>query len=531
MVHDHLKASSRRDQAAEPKDAGPRARAGDYLTGLLPLIDARGSGIDERDAKGGRGTYVLNDRRTREAMENGRAYLRYRCTRQVAIMGAELFAPREITLNIPRGITREMIARHLRSSDDGSVRRLLVTGNGDPGSPKTLIIVDVDAKAPDDPDLARLQSRRFIGDYMRSRSSLNVGEVFSERSDGGSGAHAYLALRKSARGTSPKGGGTPRYSSAREVNEALNILESDMRQFLAEGWARDDYLQITGVEIRGTCLTRRVADDGDVHVTLGRLGKAPVTILDYAEGFAAIPNVDEAAIRALAVRSEASDLDLRRPGFQVRSFGPDPSSSAGRPIRMVRGSVAGHPIPRKIVERIGSEYSLQAHRLMAGPLGTTGRHVATVEDLAIILAILGWITANQGADRALPVRRIHSLWKAMYDAGDVARSPDFKRIAVLRNLLSAAGYIEWVECRYWVPDKPKDDRECKRGRCCRWSLRPITTPNEQGEARRGKRENTAGTNLPGAVILPFRALDDSGSVPIVQPIRAGWASQYPARAA
>ena len=218
-------------------------------------------------------------------------------------------------------------------------------------------------------------------------------------------------------------------------------------------------------------------------------------------------------------------------------------SSADKPKR--RGSTRNHPIPRAVVEQIDSVYLTVALKHVSEPIPTSGRHVATADDVAIFLAIIAYITCHQGDDKAMPSRRIGAIWDAMYREKSIMRPHCVKRVAAIRNYLSDLGLIDWQDDRYWVGDKAtKFGGEIKNGVCCKYSL-GAQLMEELGfgeivEDGSGSRESTAGTShetlpftqsTPGATsettpidpqVLRLLSLER----PVIRPVRVGWASEY-----
>src|SRR4051812_6082105 len=98
-------------------------------------------------------------------------------------------------------------------------------------------------------------------------------------------------------------------------------------------------------------------------------------------------------------------------------------------------------------------YFYVAKKYVTEPIPTSGRHVATDEDVAIFLAIVAYLTLQQGEDKAMPSWRIEAIWNALYREKSIRRPHCVKRVAVIRNHLSDLGLIDWQDDRYWVKDK------------------------------------------------------------------------------
>lgn len=284
-----------------------------------------------------------------------------------------------------------------------------MTGNGDPGAPETPVMIDVDAKRTPSLDQA-LEFLRDLG------AEPEFSGLFFDPSPSVQSAHGYFVLAKQERGISPEGCGQPRYTDARGVNEALNGLQAHRRHRLTEQQRQELFGDLTDVGVKITCMTTDRDRRGRfTRVNCGQLGKLPEAAFHRQKEFLGMARVPEAVIRRLG--GEA--LNAPRGPVSTRKTCIEDAGSA--PGRTFRGSTRSHPIPRRVIERIGSEFSVIAHQLMPEPIRTSGRHVATTEDMAIFLAIAGWISRGQGASPAMPIARIQALRTAMYQAGEVTR--------------------------------------------------------------------------------------------------------------
>jgi hypothetical protein len=86
----------------------------------------------------------------------------------------------------------------------------------------------------------------------------------------------------------------------------------------------------------------------------------------------------------------------------------------------------------------------------------------TAYDAAVFLAVHEYFTKNPLPENSNPVARWQGLWQAMYKCGDVTRAFDPKRFAFLRNLISDAGGVEWIDHKY-IPGSGGI-----KGKCCKW---------------------------------------------------------------
>ena len=98
-------------------------------------------------------------------------------------------------------------------------------------------------------------------------------------------------------------------------------------------------------------------------------------------------------------------------------------------------------------------------------IGLRNRAVLTAEDVAVFATLLNFFHENRNADGSLPVARIRSLWKSLYECGDISRAWDHHRFMWLRDKLTVLGLIDWEDSTYVVGDKENG----VIGQACKWS--------------------------------------------------------------
>jgi hypothetical protein len=412
-------------------------------------------------------------------------------------------------------ITHKMLWEHQLGS-----KTLCFTGNGHGKAPESLFLLDVDCKDRRNPD----QARRYLDDLMADPNVPDFAGLFVEPSTSGGGAHGYGVL--------VKGVGQDDES----VNSCLKMLQEYLRRRLAEGHECGLYGDISDVEIKGTCMELEWKEGRVEHVRCGQLAKIPVTALDRPREFLNLARVPQEVMRRLHRLPIEFPREQSPPEVTARS-------GADQPKR--RGSTRKHPISRAVIERIGSVYSVVAHKYVPLPLPTTDRHVVTAEDVAIWLAIVAYITLHQDEDKAMPSRRIAAIWNALYEERSIKRPHCFKRSAAIRNHLSDLGLIDWQDDRYWSPDKAnRFAGEVKKGVCCKYSLGTQLMYElgleDHREGVSGSRESTAGTSPETLSFTTSAPGTTNESVtnepqtlrllhlerPVIRPIRVGWASEY-----
>ena len=126
------------------------------------------------------------------------------------------------------------------------------------------------------------------------------------------------------------------------------------------------------------------------------------------------------------------------------------------------GSVFGKVIDPKRIE----ELMPLAAQFVPRPIcvNRKARVWVTAYDAAVFLAVHEYFTKNPLPENSNPVARWQGLWQAMYKCGDVTRAFDPKRFAFLRNLISDAGGVEWIDHKYI----PGSKGEGIKGKCCKW---------------------------------------------------------------
>jgi hypothetical protein len=290
---------------------------------------------------------------------------------------------------------------------------------------------------------------------------------------------------------------------------------------------------ITGVEVRGFCAKVRWDADGNcVGYTAGSLMKLPQTFLDSPEREEELRSTAKFTLTQLGALHRKPLRDYLSDSPNDSKGGTTDPSISCPPAGLGCRSTKTHPIKRREVERIGSEYANAAHRLYPSILLTEGksRHVVTREDQAIYLCILAFCTSTQSEDKAMPSRRIFAIWKAMFDAKDVSRAPDHGRLAALRNHLSDSGKLDWYSNDFWCPDKPTfQGKGIEKGVCCKYSIKKqlmlelgFTSADTQRETATRTRIET--TQYPD--ILSFHYPQEDRAIEGIRPQRIGWASQY-----
>ena len=97
-------------------------------------------------------------------------------------------------------------------------------------------------------------------------------------------------------------------------------------------------------------------------------------------------------------------------------------------------------------------------------IGSKNRAVVTHEDVAVFATLLDFFAKSPNADGSMPVARIRSLWKSLFESADAGRAWDHHRYMWLRDKFTALGLIEWVDSTYVVGDRQNGIE----GQACKW---------------------------------------------------------------
>lgn len=295
------------------------------------------------------------------------------------------------------------------------------TGNGRSRSPEMLVNIDIDCHKA-----GTLEGAKAFAAWLREHHYPNL---YYEVSTNGNGVHGYVVLSKCG-------------FIDNSVNELLGRLQQHLRALL-----RSQSFDVEGVEIKGMCSEVEWGDKrGEVRTfKCGSLAKLP----RESERFDELKNT---------TRLSAQDLMRLPPVHKQKQNGG----------RSLPGSVTGCVISPEEQQNCKTAYLELAHLLMnRRALPTTSRTVVTAEDLAIFMMLLKFFTSSMNPDGSLPHKRFRSLWKAVYQAGDVDRDFQDNRFAVCRTYLSSLGLIDWEDSTYVVGALGKDGRR-HGGQACKW---------------------------------------------------------------
>jgi hypothetical protein len=279
------------------------------------------------------------------------------------------------------------------------------------GSPDdyTLLMIDIDCHSR-----GSLMGALRFAEYLRE--NIFPGLYF-EPSTNGNGVHGYLVVAK---------------SDDKELNKAAKALDRWLKAVLSK-----TTFDVEDVEIKGTC---SIWERG--NVTEGTLAKYPRDVSRFDEW----------------KRTTSLSVDAIRSLVATSSIRPMSTKEARR-----SGSIAGKHIDTEMIKNL-----LPFGRDLLGEeqisIGSKNRAVVTKEDVAVFATLLKFFTDNRNTDGSLPVARIRSLWKSLYECGDITRAWDHHRFMWLRNRFTTLELIDWEDSTYVVGDKEHGIV----GQACKW---------------------------------------------------------------
>jgi hypothetical protein len=286
-------------------------------------------------------------------------------------------------------------------------------GDGRVKTAFSLIKIDIDCHKVGD-----LITAMAFAEHLRDNYFANL---YFESSTNGNGIHAYLIIDK-------RGFGDIRlHSLCQTLDKSLKAIHR-MWQVI------NPHLPVELVEVKGQPPRITWEQNGTMReFTSGQFAKLPRELQTRFEEFRNTPVLDQIQINAL--HKEVANQPIVIPFPKV--------SKASK----AKGSLTGSVVKRETLDEYPAYLSL-AQRLMPESIKTTGREVATAEDLAIFLMILGVCTKAMNSDGSMPTRRFQRNWECLHENGDINRPWNGKRFTTLRNFLSREGFLDWDDVHY-----------------------------------------------------------------------------------
>lgn len=311
-------------------------------------------------------------------------------------------------------------------------RKRYFAGTGSNKQRFTLVLIDVDCKRYGSPEGAR--------NYLESLRENFFPNLYIEESTNGQGGHGYFLLDKCDLGS-------------KVLNDLLLHRLAPWLNELAQGF------DVEFVEIKGTLPSIEWGEKKleVLSYTAGTLAKVPVGLIDR--------------FQELKNTTKVTAYDLQKlPDPEVTEKLSNQNNRAERKVARSCGSITGKHFDEEMLAGVqrGGRFWLVAEALMGcHDLRTSGRSVVTTEDMAIALMIGERLTKNMPANEAMPTKRWEGSWMSLFEAGDIDRGWDHKRLTVIRNFLSSLGLIDWEDEKY-EPGWYRDDGTYVKGKAAKW---------------------------------------------------------------
>jgi hypothetical protein len=297
--------------------------------------------------------------------------------------------------------TNATMVRHFEGEET-----VYFTADGRLKTPEVLLMVDVDCHKK-----GTIASAIAFAEHLRDH---HFPGLYFEPSTNGNGVHAYLVLDK-------QGFGDER------THQLFGMLDKALKGVHAAWQAQNPKLEVELVEVKGHPPRLDWSRHGKVDsFTAGQLAKLPREINRRWDEFLGTPKINSLHVSELYRKWRVEDR---------------------AEVKQEAGSISGHVVGREALDRFDAYLSLAA-KLMPVPHRTSGREVATAEDLAILLLILEACTGRMNADGSMPTARIRENWGALYEQGEVDRPFNPKRYACLRDFLSREKLLDWEDEAY-----------------------------------------------------------------------------------
>ena len=324
-----------------------------------------------------------------------------------------------------RTLTQKLFSAHF-------IGEVTLYFTGSPGD-YTLLMIDIDCHS-----LGSLKGALQFAEYLRKHFFPGL---YFEPSTNGNGVHGYLVVAK---------------SDDKELNRAAKALDRWLKAVLSE-----TTFDVEDVEIKGTC---SIWERG--NVTEGTLAKYPRDVSRF-EKWQRTTSLSVEDIWSL---------------IETSPIRPMPKKEARR-----SGSIAGKHIDTETIKAL-LPFGMDVLGQEQVSIGSKNRAMVTAEDVAVFATLLKLFADNRNVDGSLPVARIRSLWKALYECGDITRAWDHHRFMWLRDKFTALGLIDWEDATYVVGDKVNG----VVGQACKWgsSEKLLTIINEYIEVANNGQAST-----------------------------------------
>lgn len=286
-----------------------------------------------------------------------------------------------------------------------------------------------------------LDSAIRFAEYLKDRFFPGL---YYEVSTNGNGVHGYPVFVKGDYGDE-------------RLHSLLMMLQDALRGILREWLAAHPEEEVEAVEIKG--LPPRISwnYDGTIkEMTFGTLAKVPREIRDRLDEFKATARIDAARISELYREYRMAQAPII---LQMPARGSE--QAPARDVRAKAGSISGCAVPQEDLD-LGEFWVHLGRKLFPSAIATSGREIATAEDVGIVLMLGEAFTRRPNEDGSLPVARFAANWEHCREIGAISRAWSPKRFSAIRNALDAQGLIDWTEVYYRWPTPEQ------KGQAARW---------------------------------------------------------------
>lgn len=296
-------------------------------------------------------------------------------------------------------------------------KTLYYYGNGKTSDKYSLVMIDIDVHKKQN-----LGSTKGAIEFSKHLSKL-FPDLYCEKSTNEKGIHAYFILEKEN-------------ISANQVNETLKRFEC---------WLKNEAKKIKAdiemVEIKGLCPEILYKNNKILNIKYGTLAKIPRDLEEITNRKNEIIN-----IKTLEDKFSFNRKDKKKQ----------------------EGSVSNKLFSNKDLLNL-NDYKKIFETLTKGESLKARRHLVNDDDFSIALLILLFLQKNQNVDGSVPTMRVMSLWKSLYNSGNIKRNWNHHRWKAIRDLLSRNNLIQWIDNKYNFGDKTTGTK----GVACKWKLTSV----------------------------------------------------------
>jgi len=330
------------------------------------------------------------------------------------------------------------------------------------GASRGLIMLDIDCHHK-----GTLEGAIKCAQWIKAHVFANL---YFEASTNGKGVHGYIILER-------------KNTDAQAVKDWMKKLQEYLQGY-------QHLFDVEMIEIKGQPTTTqyqtfqyqgyRMQTYKVQDVCCGTLAKLPREILNRWDEFEATTTVDIAAFPFPLIVGAREQEERDRPVGSGGNFIGD-----WKPLE---------PLARKIMG--------ERERVQVGE----DRNVSvTVEDMAVLLAILSFCSRHMNVDGTLPTNRVMALWENMYSTGTTSRQWNARRYAAARNVLDQAGGIAWEDHHYFPG----------AGTACKWQLTDEIL--EEIEQYTKEQPDSAPLAEQGGDLIVGWSLDRKGEGEVIRP--------------